>query len=229
MMQYFSSSDCVSTSCRLCTTCSTEWQDIHVYILLSLSWIGAPVAYSLKKNTQHSYVYTWVVQLLIVSRGGSTTCTISAASSSSPMPDTLQARKKIIDRARCLWEHDQGQQLIDHDCATKVFTVGRNENHDRAYTVHIEITEIPNNLESCIKRNNMVFLISDRRVGNTYFRALMVRRPALRFAILANACCERSKLFWWHPGHKSTTFTLTVGLPVHGLLPPEAAPLHVMS
>jgi len=194
--------------------------DIYVYILLSVSWIGAPVVYSLKENTQHSYAYTWVVQLLMVSRGGSTTCTISAASSSSPMPDTLQARKKIIDRARCLWEHD---------CATKVFTVGRNENHYRAYTVHIQITEIPNNLESCIRQNNMVFLISDRRIGNTYFRALMVRRPALRFAILANACCERSKLFWWHPGHKSTTFTLTVGLPVQGLLPPEAAPLHVMS
>jgi hypothetical protein len=54
----------------------------------------------------------------------------------------------------------KGQQLIDHDCATEVFTVGRNENHDRAYAVHIQITEIPNNLESCIKQNNMVFLKS---------------------------------------------------------------------
>ncbi len=143
MMQYFWSSGCVSTSCRLvlalrlCTTCSTEWKYICVHILLIVSWIGAPVVYRLKENKQHSYVYTWVVQLLIVSRGGSTTCIISASSSSSPMPDTLQARKKIIDRARYLWEHDQGQQLIDHDCATKVFTVGRNENHDRAYMVHI--------------------------------------------------------------------------------------------
>jgi hypothetical protein len=112
------------------TSCSPEWFISCIWIYI-YCWVCRGSArrlstVSMIENTQHSYVYTRAVPLRIVSRG-CTTGTILAASDSFPMPDTLQARHKIIHRAVCLWEHDQGQQL------------GPNENHDSASTVHIQI------------------------------------------------------------------------------------------